>query len=116
MRLDIPRARGALIALAIALWVSGSAGAAPACPLPVPPDAGQRPAKPAPPERSACVDAKPGTAGCLGWEGHGYNEAIKAYNAKLPAYRAAAESYVARLNTFVQASADYARCEVQALQ
>lgn len=112
----IVRAARILITAGVLAGVAGAAWAAPACVAPAPPDTALRPAKLAPPERSACVDAKPGTAGCLGWESHGYNEAVKAFNAKVPAYRAAAESYVAKLNAFVQAASDYARCEVQTLQ
>lgn len=68
------------------------------------------------PVKGPCVDAKPGTAGCLGWEPHRYNEDVKAYNAGLAAWKPAADAYVARLNAYVQASADYARCEMQALR
>ena len=87
-----------------------------ACPVPAPPDPATRPAKPVPPVKGPCVDAKPGTQGCLGWEAYSFNDEVKAYNAKVPAFQAAANAYVAKLNDYVKASNDYARCEVQALQ
>ncbi|MDB5589645.1 MAG: hypothetical protein JWR86_170 [Enterovirga sp.] len=102
-----------------ATWLAAALSVQPvwaACVPPVPPDPASRPAKPALPAKPACADAKPGSPGCLGWESHSYNDAIKAYNAALPGFRAAAESYIGQLNAFVQASGDYARCEVKALQ
>ena len=86
------------------------------CKAPAAPDPAARPAKPAVPIRSACVDAKPGTEGCKGWEAYTFNDEVKAYNAKLPAYKTAADAYVAQLNAYVAASGEYARCEVKSLQ
>ena len=86
-----------------------------ACTPPVPPDIAARPARPSPPVKSACVDAKIGTEGCKGWEAYSFNDEVKAYNAKLPTFQAAANAYVAKLNAYVSASADYAKCEVNSL-
>ena len=113
------RARGlhaSLAGLAAVTLLALGGPALAACTLPVPPDPATRPAKPAVPVKGACVGAKPGTPGCIGVEAFRYNDDVKAYNAKLAAWKPAADAYVARLNAFVQASAEYARCEVQALQ
>lgn len=102
------------IDLAVMLFALASPAHA-ACTPPVPPDAASKPAKPAPPVKSACVDAKVGTEGCKGWEAYSFNDEVKAYNAKLPAFQAAAKAYVAKLNAYVAAGSEYARCEVQSL-
>jgi hypothetical protein len=103
--------------LAVAAALSAAPGQSFAqCAAPAPPDAATRPTKPVVPVKSPCVDAKPGTEGCKGWEVYSFNDEVKAYNSKLPAYKAAAETYVAALNAYVAASAEYARCEVKALQ
>lgn len=103
------------VILAVTLFALAASTHA-ACTPPVPPDVASKPAKPAPPVKSACVDAKIGTEGCKGWEAYSFNDEVKAYNAKLPAFQAAAKAYVAKLNAYVSASSDYARCEVQSLQ
>ncbi|GJE61787.1 hypothetical protein [Methylobacterium trifolii] len=84
-----------------------------ACTPPVPPSAEGRPSRPALPAKPACLDAK---GGCPGWEGYSYNDAIKAYNAQIQAFRPLADAYVQTLNAYVKGSADYAQCEVKALQ
>lgn len=105
-----------LTTTAVAILLVGFAAPAhAACTPPVPPDVASRPAKPALPVKSACVDAKIGTEGCKGWEAYSFNDEVKAYNAKLPAFQAAAKAYVAKLNAYVSASGDYAKCEVQSL-
>ncbi|GJD93783.1 hypothetical protein [Methylobacterium iners] len=83
------------------------------CTRPEPPAASLRPAKPPLPAKPPCLDAK---EGCPGWEAYSYNDAIKAYNAQAQAFRPLAEAYVKALNAYVKASADYAQCEVKALQ
>jgi hypothetical protein len=93
-----------------------AAPAVAACTPPAAPDASAKPAKPALPAKGPCVDAKPGTTGCLGWEGYTYNDEIRAYNEKAQAFGKAAQAYVDRLNAYVKASADYAQCEVKTLQ
>ncbi|WP_457108725.1 hypothetical protein [Methylobacterium sp. P5_C11] len=84
-----------------------------ACTPPEPPPASARPMKPALPAKPACLDAK---EGCPGWEAYSYNDAIKAYNLQAQAFRPIAEGYVQKLNAYVKASADYAQCEVNAMQ
>lgn len=108
--------RSGLLIAAAALGCLTAVAADAACTPPVAPDPSLKPERLKPPEKTACVDAKPGTAGCLGWESYSYNDAIKAFNAKVPAFKAAADAYVGKLNDYVKASADYARCEVQSLQ
>lgn len=106
------RTRVAVVILTIAI-------ASPAfalCSAPVPPDTAGRPTKPPLPVKTPCVDAKPGTEGCKGWEVYSFNDEVKAYNSALPAFKVAADAYVAKLNAYVAASNDYARCEVKALQ
>lgn len=98
------------------LSLAAAAGPVLACSAPVPPDAASRPMKPDVPIKSACTDAKPGTDGCKGWEAYTFNDEVKAYNAKLPVFKAAADAYVAKLNAYVNASVEYAKCEVKALQ
>ena len=94
-------------------------GGAPAAGAPSPkrrdelPPASARPTKPALPQKPACLDAK---EGCPGWEGYSYNDAIKAYNLQAQAFRPIAEAYLQKLNAYVKASADYAQCEVNAMQ
>ena len=83
------------------------------CVRPEPPAATLRPTKPGLPAKPACLDAK---GGCPGWEAYSYNDAIKAYNDQIAAYRPLAEGYVKALNAYVKGSADYAQCEVKALQ
>ena len=100
----------------VALALLQVAGARAACVVPSPPDAAARPVKPALPVKGPCVDAKVGTAGCLGWESYKYNEEIRAYNDKAAVFQKAAQAYVDRLNLYVKGSADYAQCEVKALQ
>lgn len=87
-----------------------------ACMAPTPPDVTTKPAKPTLPVKGPCVDAKPGTTGCLGWESYTYNDGIRAYNEKAAAFSKAAQAYVDRLNVYVKASGDYAQCEVKTLQ
>ncbi len=100
----------------VALALLQAAGAQAACVVPVPPDAAARPIRPDLPAKGPCVDAKVGTAGCLGWESYKYNEEIRAYNDKAATFQRAAQAYVDRLNAYVKGSADYAQCEVKALQ
>jgi hypothetical protein len=102
------------LVLALAATASVAAPAAAACAPPTPPDVALRPVKPAPPVKSACVDAKPGTAGCKGWEAHAYNDEVKAFNMKAAAWKTAADAYVAKLNAYVGASGEYAgaRCSL----
>ena len=111
------RGLGTPLSLAVALSM-GAQGVATAaeCVPPAPPPVSAKPAKPVLPAKSPCVDAKAGTAGCMGWEAYQYNDAIKAYNAQLAAWKPRADAYVKQLNDFVQKSAEYARCEVQSLQ
>ena len=92
---------------------AAAAPAAAACTPPAPPPASARPAKPELPPKPACLDAK---EGCPGWEGYSYNDAIKAYNLQAQAFRPIAEAYLQKLNAYVKASADYAQCEVNAMQ
>lgn len=87
-----------------------------ACMVPIPPDVTTKPAKPTLPVKGPYVDAKPGTTGCLGWEGYTYNDEIRVYNGKAEAFSKAAQAYVDRLNVYVKASGDYAQCEVKTLQ
>lgn len=108
--------RTTLSGLALAALLVATPSARAACTAPVPPDSAARPAKPTLPVKGPCVDAKVGTAGCLGWEAYKYNEDIRAYNEKGAAFGRAAQAYVDRLNAYVKASADYAQCEVKALQ
>ena len=114
--MSLPRIMPGALALAASLTLIGTAFAAPGCAVPLPPDASARPSKPPAPVKSACVDAKPGTPGCIGFEAYSYNDAVKAYNAQVPAFKAAADAYVAKLNDYVRASSAYAQCEVKALQ
>lgn len=100
--------------LAMLILFAGPAGAA--CTPPVPPAASDKPAKPQAPVKGPCVDAKTGTPGCLGWEAHRFNEDVKAYNAGLPAFQKAAAAYLAKLNAYVAAASDFARCEVDTLR
>lgn len=86
-----------------------------ACLAPSPPDPASRPEKPAPPVKGPCVGAALGTPGCLGYEGYRFNDEVRAYNEKVAAFGKAAQAYVDRLNAYVKASADYAQCEVKAL-
>ena len=83
------------------------------CTVPVPPPVGERPAKPALPQKPACLDAK---GGCPGWEAYSYNDAVKAYNAQAQAFRPLAEAYLQKLNAYVKASSAYAQCEAEAMQ
>lgn len=106
--------RSCLLAAVAALLLAGPAGAA--CTPPAVPDPAGRPARPVAPAKGPCVDAKPGTANCLGWEAYSYNDAVKAYNEQAKVFQAAANAYVARLNAYVRASSEYARCEVGAMQ
>lgn len=41
---------------------------------------------------------------------------MKAYNLQAQAFRPIAESYAQKLNAYVKASADYAQCEINAMQ
>ncbi|WP_375457653.1 hypothetical protein [uncultured Enterovirga sp.] len=107
---------GRLRAFALALALASGHPAWAACLAPTPPDTAARPAKPTLPARGPCVDAKPGTAGCLGWESYKYNDDVKAYNEQVRAFQIAANAYVAKLNDYVNAGAQYARCEVEALK
>ena len=105
------------LALALAGTMALSSGRAAAdCTPPVPPPVAAKPAKPVPPARSPCVDAKPGTPDCMGWESYGYNDAVKAYNARIPAFQAAAQAYAAKLQDYVKASVAYAQCEADTLR
>lgn len=97
--------------LALALLLSGPAAAS--CTAPTPPPTGERPEKPALPQKPACLDAK---GGCPGWEAYTYNDQIKAYNAQIQAFRPLAEAYLKKLNAYVKAANDYAQCEVKTLQ
>lgn len=92
------------------VWATGASAA---CLAPTPPPLEQRPTKPAVPAKPACLDAK---GGCPGWEAYSFNDSVKAYNLQIEAYRPLAEAYVKALNAYVKASADYAQCEVKALQ
>ncbi len=83
------------------------------CKPPEPPPAAMRPTKPALPEKPACLDAK---GGCPGWEAYSFNDAVKAYNLQAQAFRPIAEAYAQKLNAYVKASADYAQCEINAMQ
>lgn len=105
--------RIALLALAAACHHATVSYAA--CTVPAPPDPASRPAKPAPPAKGPCVDKQPGTPGCLGWEGYRFNDEVRAYNEKAGAFQKAAQAYVDRLNAYVKAGAEYAQCEVKAL-
>ena len=80
---------------------------------PEPPPASARPAKPALPDKPACLDTK---EGCPGWEAYSYNDAIKAYNLQAQAFRPISEAYLQKLNAYVKASGEYAQCEVNAMQ
>ena len=103
-----------LVRTALALCLFGaSGGARAACTPPLPPAASEKPARPTPPERPACLDAK---GGCPGFEAYTFNDAVKAYNAKLPAYRAGAEAYAGKLKAYVDASVAFANCEMKSLQ
>lgn len=104
------------VGAAVAVLIAGAAGAAETCAVPVPPPVSARPVRPPLPVKTPCVDAKPGTEGCKGWEAYSFNDEVKAYNSALPAFQTAANGYVAKLNAYVAASNDYARCEVKALQ
>ena len=84
-----------------------------ACKPPEAPPAALRPTKPVLPEKPACLDAK---GGCPGWEAYSFNDAVKAYNLQAQAFRPIAESYAQKLNAYVKASADYAQCEINAMQ
>ena len=86
-----------------------------ACTAPIPPDAAARPGKPVPPVKGPCVGAALGTPGCLGYEGYRFNDEVRAFNEQAAAFQKAAQAYVDRLNAYVKASADYAQCEVKAL-
>lgn len=99
--------------LAAAFVTSAALPARADCAPPAPPDRASRPVKPALPVKGPCVDAKPGAPGCLGWEAYKFNDDVKAYNAALPAWKALADAYVAKLNAYVLASGEYARCEVK---
>ena len=96
-----------------ALVLAGLCPAFAACTPPVPPPAEGKPAKPAAPQKPACLDAK---GGCPGWEAYTYNDAVKAYNEQAKTFQGLAQAYVQRLNAYVKASADYAQCEVKTLQ
>lgn len=99
--------------LAAALLLAPALGAT--CTPPVAPDPTGRPVRPTPPTKGLCVGAKLGTPGCLGWESDRYNEDVKAFNERAKTFGSAAAAYVAQLNAYVKASADYAQCEVKAL-
>ncbi len=105
------RSRHVAILAALAGAVPASALAE--CAKAVPPDPATRPAKPTAPVKPPCLDAK---GGCPGWEAYTFNDAVKAYNGQIATYRPLAEAYVKALNAYVKASADYAQCEVKALQ
>ncbi|WP_375454337.1 hypothetical protein [uncultured Methylobacterium sp.] len=105
--------RGAFSRSTLALALLSPPAAHAACTVPQPPPAAARPEKPALPQKPACLDAK---GGCPGWEAYSYNDAIKAYNLRLQTFRPLAEGYVQTLNAYVKASADYAQCEVKAMQ
>jgi len=108
-----PPAKPAAKAAPAAPPQAAPAPAAAACAPPEPPPASARPTKPALPAKPACLDAK---EGCPGWEAYSYNDAIKAYNLQTQAFRPIAEAYLQKLNAYVKASADYAQCEVNAMQ
>lgn len=91
------------------LWVSAGL----ACTPPTPPPVEGKPAKPALPQKPACLDAR---EGCPGWEAYSYNDAVKAYNAQAKTFQGLAQAYVQRLNAYVKASGDYAACEAKSLQ
>lgn len=121
--------RGLLLLLAGALLPASALAAPPAkppapasvapapvatsCTVPVPPPVGERPTKPALPQKPACLDAK---EGCPGWEAYSYNDAVKAYNNQAQAFRPLAEAYLQKLNAYVKASSAYAQCEAEAMQ
>jgi hypothetical protein len=113
LRPDLAQLAGFVLMLAAACCTAVPAFAA--CTAPSPPDPATRPAKLAAPVKGPCVDQKPGTPGCLGWEAYTFNDEVKAFNAKVPAFRAAADAYVAKLNAYVTAAAAYAKCEVETL-
>jgi hypothetical protein len=102
-----------LVPTAIAFVALATPAFSAQCARPEPPPVSLRPTKPPLPAKPACLDAKDG---CPGWEAYSYNDAIKAYNAQAQAFRTLAEAYVKALNAYVKASADYAQCEVKALQ
>lgn len=108
------RGRTRLVALALIALAAAPVHAA--CTPPAAPEPATRPEKPALPAKGPCVGAPIGTAGCLGWEANRYNDDIRAYNEKAAAFQKAAQAYVDKLNHYVAASADYARCEVKTLQ
>lgn len=83
------------------------------CTVPAPPSTGERPQKPALPQKPACLDAK---EGCPGWEAYSYNDAVKAFNTQAQAFRPLAEAYLQKLNAYVKASSAYAQCEAEAMQ
>ncbi|MFC6788865.1 hypothetical protein ACFQE0_04025 [Methylobacterium komagatae] len=83
------------------------------CTVPVPPPVGERPVKPALPQKPACLDAK---EGCPGWEAYSFNDAVKAYNLQAQAFRPLAEAYLQKLNAYVKASSAYAQCEAETMQ
>ena len=101
------------VAAALGLVLTGPQTGSAACSPPQPPSWAGKGAKPPLPQKPPCLDKK---EGCPGWEAYSYNDAIKAYNAQAEAYRPAAEAYVKQLNAYVKAAADYAQCEVKALQ
>ena len=82
-----------------------------ACPAPAPPAAAERPVRPEPPVRPACAR----TANCPDGVADEFNRKVKAFNEQATVFQASSQAYVARLNAFVAAAAEYARCEVAAL-
>ena len=92
---------------------AAAAPMAAACKPAEPPPAAMRPTKPVLPEKPACLDAK---GGCPGWEAYSFNDAVKVYNLQAQAFRPIAEAYAQKLNAYVKASADYAQCEINAMQ
>lgn len=118
MRSPVSRTLAAWRPLAVGLSFSltSAAVAQSPCVTPSPPDVSSKPAKPVAPPRPACADAVAPAPGCTTAEVTGYNDAVRDYNARLPVFSEAANAYVARLNDYVKASGDYARCEAESLR
>lgn len=108
--------RTTLSGLVLTALLAAVPSARAACTAPAPPDPASKPEKPVLPVKGPCVDAKMGAPGCLGWEPYKYNDDVKAFNEKAAVFQKAAQAYVDKLNAYVSAGADYARCEIKALQ
>lgn len=94
-------------ALTLGLALPGAASSA-ACVLPTPPT--RDVAKPAAPARPLCGEL------CSNAEIRAFNLQVQKYNEASQAYNRALQAYAERLNTFVAASAQYAKCEIEDVQ